>query len=118
MRFLIDANLPFKLAQSLKDKGYDVIHTDDLPNKERTKDYEIRKISIDQHRIIITKDSDFLDSHLINGVPSKLHLVTTGNIINNSLILLFDNYFETIVDLFNSYDLIELDNEQIVGHEK
>lgn len=46
MKFLIDANLPFKLAKSLKDKGYDVIHTDDLPDKEKTKDNEIRKISI------------------------------------------------------------------------
>lgn len=118
MKFLIDANLPFKLSKSLKTKGYDVIHTDDLPNKERTKDSEIRKISIDQNCIVITKDSDFLDSHLINGVPSRLLLVTTGNITNKSLIQLFDNHFETIVDLFNSYDLIELDNEQIIGHEK
>ncbi len=118
MRFLIDANLPFKLAKILTDKGYDVIHTDDLPNKERTKDREIRKISIDQNRIIISKDSDFLDSHLINGVPEKLLFVSTGNIINKSLIQLFNNHFETIVVLFNSYDLIELNNEQIIGHEK
>ncbi|MFO7656427.1 MAG: DUF5615 family PIN-like protein [Bacteroidales bacterium] len=118
MRFLIDANLPFKLAKSLKDRGYDVIHTDDLSDKERTKDNELRKISIEQNRIVITKDSDFLDSHLINGIPSKLLLITTGNIINKTLIQLFDNHFETLVDLFNSYDLIELDNEQIIGHEK
>jgi len=118
MKFLIDANLPFKLAKSLKDKGYNIIHTDDLPDKERTKDNEIRKISIDQNRIVITKDSDFLDSHLINGIPSKLLLVTTGNIINKSLIHLFDDHFETIIGLFNSYDLIELNNEEIIGHEK
>jgi predicted nuclease of predicted toxin-antitoxin system len=67
MRFLIDANLPYRLAKSLKDKGYDIIHTDDLPDKERTKDNEIRKISVDQSRIIISKDSDFLDSHIIQG---------------------------------------------------
>lgn len=118
MRFLVDANLPFKLAKSLKDKGYDVVHTDDLPDKERTTDKEIKTISADQNRIVITKDSDFLDSHIITQVPSKLLLVTTGNIINKSLIHLFDVYFETIVELFNSYDLIELDNEQIIGHEK
>ena len=68
MKFLIDANLPFRLAKSLEVKGYDIIHTDDLPNKERTKDNEIRKISIDQNRIVITKDSDFLDSHLIKDI--------------------------------------------------
>lgn len=117
MRFLVDANLPFTLAQSLKARGYDVIHTDDLPNRERTKDSEIRKISTDQNRAVITKDTDFLDSHLINGIPPKLLLVTTGNIVNKALVQLFDNHFDTIINLFDSYDIIELNNEQIVGHE-
>ena len=75
MKFLMDANLPFRLAKILKDKGYDIIHTDDLPEKERTKDNEIRRISAEQNYIIITKDSDFLDSHLLKGIPSKLLLV-------------------------------------------
>ena len=82
MKFLIDANLPFKLAKVLKEKGFDIIHTDDLPDKERTKDNEIRKVSVDQDRVIITKDSDFLDSHIVQGIPSKLLLITTGNIVN------------------------------------
>jgi len=66
MKFLIDANLPFKLAYMLRDKEFDVLHTDDLPHKERTKDTEIREVSSSQNRIVITKDSDFLDSHLVN----------------------------------------------------
>ena len=118
MKFLVDANLSFKLAYSLKHKGYDVIHTDNLPNKERTTDNEIRKFSTNQSRIVITKDIDFLDSHLITGVPPKLLLVTTGNIINNKLIDLFDKQFEKIIELFDDYDLIELDSLQIIGHEK
>lgn len=118
MKFIIDANLPFRLAKSLKEKGYDIIHTDDLPDKERIKDNEIKKIAVNQKRIIITKDSDFLDSHLIQGIPSKLLLITTGNIINKALIILFDNHFDRIIDLFDLYDFIELNNEQIVGHEK
>jgi len=94
MKFLIDANLPFRLSK------------------------EIRKISVEQDRIVITKDSDFLDSHVIQGVPSKLLLVTTGNIVNKELIDLFDKYFETTIQLFDIYDLIELNNEQIIGHER
>lgn len=75
MKFLIDANLPFKLAKALRIKGFDILHTDNLPDKERTTDKEIRKISVEQDRIVITKDSDFLDSHVIQGVPAKLLLV-------------------------------------------
>lgn len=118
MKFLIDANLSFKLAKFLIHKGYDVIHTDNLPNKERTTDQEIRRFAKVQNRIIITKDIDFLDSHLITGNPSKLLLITTGNIVNKKLIHLFDNQFGKIVELFDDYDLIELNSFQIIGHEK
>ena len=118
MKFLIDANLSFKLARVLKNKGFEILHTDDLPNKERTTDNELRKLSIEQECIVITKDSDFLDSHLIQGIPSKLLIVTTGNITNKNLMSLFDKYFETIIQLFDTYNLIELNNDQIVGHEK
>lgn len=48
----------------------------------------------------------------------KLLLVTTGNIINRDLLILFEKYFDTIIQLFDRYDLIELDNNQIIGHEK
>ncbi len=118
MKFLIDANLPFKLARNLKEMGFDVLHTDDLPNKERTTDKEKRKFAVEQNRIVITKETDFLDSHLLQNIPSKLLLVTTGNITNNELIRLFNKNFETMLKLFDSYNLIEFDTEQIIGHEK
>lgn len=63
MKFLIDANLPYKLKKLFVDKKLDVIHTDDLPNKERTTDKEIRNICEEYNRIVITKDIDFLDSY-------------------------------------------------------
>ena len=83
-----------------------------------TTDKEIRKVAKEQNLIVITKDSDFLDSHLIQGIPSKLLLITTGNIVNKELLDLFDKNFDQIVQLFELYDLIELDNKQIVVHEK
>jgi predicted nuclease of predicted toxin-antitoxin system len=118
MKFLVDANLPFKLAINLRNKGFDVIHTDNLPNKERTTDKEIRVISIEQNRTIVTKDSDFLDSHLIQEIPAKLLFVTTGNITNNELLYLVEKHFEQIIQLFDIYDFIEINNDEIIGHEK
>ncbi len=107
MKFLMDANLPFKLSKNLKSKGIDIIHTDDLINKEHTTDQEIRRISIVQNRIIITKDSDFLDSHIVRGIPSRLLFIGTGNITNAELFGLFDKYFDQITILFESYKLVE-----------
>lgn len=118
MKFLIDANLPFRLALTLRKKGFEIVHTDDLPNKERTTDSEIRNISVEHNLIIVTKDSDFLDSHLISGIPQKLLLVTTGNIINNILIDLFDKNFLKICEHFENYDLIEVSLEQIIVYER
>jgi len=118
MKFVVDANLPFKLAIKLRELGFDVIHTDNLPNKERTSDKEIRQISIEQNRVVITKDSDFFDSHIVQGIPSKLIFVTTGNIVNRDLLNIIGKYFETMIKLLEIYDLIEINNEEIIGHEK
>ena len=43
MNFIIDANLPYKLSMYLKSKKYDVIHTDDLPNKEKPQMTKLEK---------------------------------------------------------------------------
>ena len=41
MRFLVDAQLPLQLARLLGLAGYDVRHTLELPNGNRTADREI-----------------------------------------------------------------------------
>lgn len=118
MKFLIDANLPFKLAKGFKNLGYDVAHTNELPNQERTTDEEINSLSKEEERIVITKDADFLDSHIINGIPPKLLLITTGNISNSELRHILEVNFKRILQLFENYDLIEMDNEKLIVHEK
>ena len=55
MKFIIDAKLPLSLANDLKLKGQDSIHTLDLPRQNRTKDYSIISLSIKEKRIVITK---------------------------------------------------------------
>lgn len=117
MKFIIDAQLPYSLSKYLLNKGFDVVHTDDLPNKEFTSDNEIRQISLKENRIVITKNSDFLDSFYVKGIPPKLLLVSTGNIKNKALIGLFDLNIKKIIELFLDYSFIELDNFDIIGHE-
>lgn len=117
MKFLVDANIPFKLVLLLRQSGHDTTHTDNLPDKERTKDSDIRKVSVEEERIVITKDSDFLDSHIIQGIPRQVLLVTTGNITNKELFKLFELYFERITLLFETYNLIELNQDGLIAHE-
>jgi predicted nuclease of predicted toxin-antitoxin system len=116
MRFLVDAQLRKRLALLLKDLGYDLIHTLDLPDKNATSDVEINNISIVEKRIVISKDRDFFDSLLLNKQPFKLLFVTTGNINNNQLIELFKKNIVDINQLFEQYDLIEINREDIIVH--
>ncbi len=42
MKFFVDAQISFRLVKMLQNVGYDVLHTDDLPDKEYTTDTQIR----------------------------------------------------------------------------
>jgi predicted nuclease of predicted toxin-antitoxin system len=80
MRFLIDAQLPRRLVAQLRQAGHDAIHTLDLPEGNRTTDRIINELSIKEHYIVVTKDSDFVESFLLTREPWKLLLISTGNI--------------------------------------
>ena len=114
MKFLIDAQLPKKLCQLFKWKGYDALHTLDLPNKNRTKDSEINQISIDQKRVLITKDLDFIESLLISNKPYKLIYVSVGNITNKRLLEIFGKNFDKIIEVIKTNRLIELTDTNII----
>ncbi|MCK6622825.1 MAG: DUF5615 family PIN-like protein [Calditrichaceae bacterium] len=58
MKFLIDAQLPRRLKYRLEERGFDAVHTLDLPLKNKTPDSMLEEISISEERILITKDED------------------------------------------------------------
>ena len=68
----------------MRDAGHDTIHTLDLPDANRTTDAEINELSARDLRVVITKDTDFVDSFLLFHRPYKLLLISTGNITNTS----------------------------------
>ena len=118
MKFLVDAQLPYKLKKWLEGQGHDTIHTDDLFSQHLTPDFEIVKVAEEEEeRIIISKDSDFYKLYLIKGTPKRLLFITTGNIVNKDLIELFELNFSIIEQYFNSgNNVIELDNNSITAH--
>jgi len=116
MNFLIDAQLPKRLAARLREAGHDAVHTLDLTKGNRTSDAELNAISIAERRIVVTKDSDFVDSFLLKREPWKLLLVSTGNINNRELDQLFATNLKAIADGFLSYDYIEINRANIIFH--
>lgn len=58
MKFLIDAQLPRRLAFLLLQAGHDTLHTLDLPKKNSTPDEEINRVAAQEERIVVTKDDN------------------------------------------------------------
>ena len=116
MKFLVDAQLPRRLALRLRERGHDAVQTLELPRGNKTSDAEINDLSIREQRVVVTKDSDFVDSRLLQGKPWKLLLVSTGNIRNQDLEELFLANLEAIVSGLSSFDYVELSRSSVVCH--
>ena len=116
MKFLIDAQLPRGLVAHLQQAGLQTIHTFDLPEGNRTTDRSINELSIQEKYVVVTKDSDFVESFLLRGQPWKLLLVSTGNISNASLEALFSANLGKVVEGFDTFDFIELERTSLIFH--
>ena len=111
MKFLIDAQLPRSLKKLFIEKGYDCIHTFDLESGNNTTDEIITKMSIDEERIVITKDSDFYNSFIIKKEPFKLIFVQLGNTSKNDLINFFSAKFSEIISEIEKENMILLNKD-------
>ncbi len=114
MKFIVDAQLPKSLAYSLREKGFDVVHTSELPNGNDTTDAEINQFSIAESRIVISKDADFYESFTAKKEPYKLLHVKTGNIKNAQLIELFDRNLELIIKELNESSVVQITQNHII----
>ena len=113
MKFLIDAQLPRRLAHQLRAAGFETTHTLDLPHGNRTTDQEVITFSLTQHFVVVTKDSDFVESFLLKHEPWKLLLVSTGNVGNDELLRLFDLNMDPLAESFRT---IELNQTSMICH--
>lgn len=116
MKFIVDAQLPQVLAEFLRYRGFDAIHTLDLEAKNRTGDDVICWITVDEGRILVTKDGDFEISFQVHRIPPKLLLVRTGNIPNRDLLKLFAANLALLMQLLDTNQFVEIDREKITVH--
>ena len=116
MRFLVDAQLPRRMAHEIVALGDDAVHTLDLPARNLTTDSAITRLAIAEARVVITKDSDFVDSFLLRGEPAKLLFITTGNITNNDLIRLLRANWSEIKTMLTQGDYVELSRTSLKLH--
>lgn len=116
MRLLLDAQLPKRLVHMLHAEGHDAVHTLDLPHGNHTSDAEIVRIADADARIVVTKDSDFVHTHVLYGKPAFLLLVATGNISNVALEKLILSDLPSIERAFDTSHFVEIGRYALISH--
>ena len=116
MKFLVDAQLPRRLASQLREAGHEAIHTLDLPLGNRTPDAVINELSIRDEYVVVTKDADFVNSFHLHRRPHKLLLISTGNIRNSELEPLLMSNLENIAEGFDKFSFIEINRLAVIFH--
>ncbi|MBX2954663.1 MAG: DUF5615 family PIN-like protein [Cyclobacteriaceae bacterium] len=114
MKFIIDAQLPPSLVTLFRKNGFDCVHTNELPLKNFTPDNQIRRLSLDQKRIVITKDTDFFHSYILHKEPYKVIFVTVGNMRLGELKKLFESNFEKVITAIETHGLIEINKSGVI----
>ena len=79
MKFLIDAQLPRRLAHQLRAAGLEITHTLDLPEGNRNTDQALITFSLTQHCVVVTKDSDLARSIYTSCCTSRAFLSKSGH---------------------------------------
>jgi predicted nuclease of predicted toxin-antitoxin system len=115
MRWLIDAQLPKRLALALNQRGHIATHTLDLPNGNATTDLQVHEFATRNQAIVVSKDYDFVNYFHLNGRP-RLLLVSTGNISNNQLLGLILKQIQNLENGFAIFDFIEINQTQLIYH--
>jgi predicted nuclease of predicted toxin-antitoxin system len=108
LNLLIDAHLPRRMISWLTSAGCDAVHTLDLPDGNATTDDQVIRVADREGRVVVTKDSDFVSSHLLTGRPGKLLLISTGNISNQELEQLLVPLIPVLIREFQTQSFLEL----------
>ena len=117
MKFLIDPQLPRRLARRFATAGHDAIHTGDLPAGNRTTDTEICAVADRDGRAVVTKDADVVSSFLLAGRPRRLVLVSIGNSTNEALEQRLFAELDGIALALSDSGFVELTSAGLVVHE-
>jgi predicted nuclease of predicted toxin-antitoxin system len=116
MKFLVDAQLPRRLARWLAAQGVDALHTAELPDGNASTDDQVIERAERENRIVITKDADFVQSHILQNRPRRLWLISTGNTSNAALESLIERHWLSIQQSLASSRFVELSTLGLIVH--
>jgi predicted nuclease of predicted toxin-antitoxin system len=116
VKFVVDAQLPVRLAVALTAAGHDAVHTLNLPDKNRSSDLYITRLADSEGRVVISKDGDFVTSYIVHGSPLRRLQISTGNMSSSILLPLVLGNLDRIAVAFESVAYVELTTSTIIAH--
>ena len=109
MTFIVDAQLPVRIAIWLRSRGHDAIHLNELDMKAAG-DSAIWALCIEREATVITKDRDFVDRYLSGQRPApRIVWIRTGNLSRDQQVEhLSRNWLRILTRLGASAPIIEV----------
>ena len=108
MRLIVDTHLPPALAQLLITSGHHAEHVLDL-NIGQAKDRAIWDYAIIKTAVIVSKNEDFINLHLMHGAGPQILWVRCGNLRRKVLLELFSAALPKIAAaLANGEPIVEI----------
>lgn len=98
MRVLCDVHIPYRLVQRLRELGVDATHVNRILDGSETQDSAIAAYVDANDMLLITKDRDFRDRHLLSGTPRRVLRITLGNLSNTELIGLLETQWAIVTE--------------------
>ena len=116
MRFLLDAQLPLRLVRLFKEHGHAAEHVSGLPEGNRSSDRDVADHADRHGLILVSKDRDFRDAHLLRHRPQRLRVIAIGNCRNAELIAVLTKALESLESAFEESDFVEVTQATVVVH--
>ncbi|MFK7946003.1 MAG: DUF5615 family PIN-like protein [Saprospiraceae bacterium] len=110
MRLLLDANLSWRLAKTLSDVFYYIVHVDKVDLPVPAKDMEIWEYAKKHDLMIVTNDEDYYYLLSQKGFPPKVILLRMGNQSTKEITKVLTKHQQEILDLYETedYGLLEI----------
>ena len=104
MKVLLDQNLPRRLLPCFESRCEGAQHVKDL-GLDTASDGEILEFAIEDGFSILSKDRDFADWVLLNGAPSKVVWIRSGNCSTDDLVRVLEESWPDIASFHEDLDL-------------
>lgn len=117
MKVLCDVHISFKIVGFFNSNNIEAIHVNDILDGDRSADQDICAYADEHHYVVVTKDSDFKNSHFIEGTPVGLLKINPGNLSTRKLISILEKHLDLILENFATTPCcIEIYSDRIEIH--